>query len=88
MTAHVVDLAGERHFRAYCEAIGHDPRAPEKPVDPAIRLEAGLRTFLAVDAALSPWSDSTLIACLFATHNDIERGAIIRELEERAWRRK
>lgn len=54
----------------------------EPPVDPNWTLEAGLRSYIAVEAAFTPWSDSTLIAGL-VTASPAERAEIVRELEER-----
>lgn len=59
---------------------------PERAVDPAQELATAQRAFLAVEEALAgEWSDSVLIAQL-AIASPLERGTIIRELEERARR--
>jgi hypothetical protein len=54
----------------------------ENPVDRGQTLDATLRGWLAVEEALSPWSDSTLIACLVGA-DPIARGALILVLEAR-----
>lgn len=56
--------------------------SPEPPADPCATLEAAARSFLAVEAALKPWSDSTLIACL-ASADPWDREALLAELEAR-----
>ena len=45
-------------------------------------LDAALRDDLKLGERAAPWSDSVLIA-LLATATPLERGAIIRELEDR-----
>lgn len=62
------------------------PLHPEPAVDPAGTLEAGLRTHLAIEAALRPWADSVLIAALWQCHDPTVRASILAELTERASR--
>lgn len=59
-------------------------RKPEKPVDPAFTLEAGLRSYIAVEEALTPWAHSVLIDELVREQDPARREALIAELA-RPW---
>lgn len=82
MSTNVVVL---HHWHAHGKGSGPgQPLAgPERPVDPATTLATGLRSYLAVEDALMPWSDSALIAGLAGATPE-ERAAIEAELEARA----
>lgn len=54
----------------------------EPPVDPNWTIEAGLRSYIAVEEALTPWSDSNLISRLAHATSE-EREIILAELEQR-----
>lgn len=86
MTAVLVPLDSIRRLRRFQRNAARYPGPPaanDPPVDRAQTLEAGLRVFLAADAAHAPWADSVLIAQL-AGATPAEREAIIAELA--AWR--
>ena len=56
------------------------PLHPTPAPDPGPSLEVLQRGWLAIEAELSPWSDSTLIAVMVHTTDPIERGKLIREI--------